>query len=301
VRFASPACGPTAQCTLKSNFGGDGADSYLGARVPCYVDDCAASGPVARPGAPPLQPLAFTPARLSSVVVAGWLADEVEIQTSTGQTGQLGQFWGPVSQSVWLGGTADGYLHEDAPYFLQGAVPLAILVAGAGLADPHNLSGLVDDALAFIAANQSSSGWLGPDDTRSGDEYWSRYNVLSAFLQRSEGRAPSAALIPAALRYVVAATRRALDPSGYQINDWSAARAHDFVLTMHTLIDRFDEFRAAGLVPAAVSEATLFNAAAVAHAQALGNGAVWEAYFASPNFPNDTVRTNFGMLDHGVK
>lgn len=301
VRFATPACGAAASCELKSDFGGAGANTYLGAAVPCALDACAASGPVARAGAPPLQPLAFAPARLSDVAPAGWLADALEVQASTGQTGQLAQFWPPVKDSVWLGGGADGYLHEDAPYFLNGAVPLAALLAAAGRDDVHNLTGQVAAALATIVANQSASGWLGPDDTRSGDEYWSRYNVLSAFLQQAEA-APgaAAALIPAALRYVVAATRRALTPGGFQINDWSAARAHDFVLTMHALIDRFDALAAAGLVPAGVSEATLYDAAAVAHAQALGNGAQWEEYFASPLFPNSTVTKDFGMLTHGV-
>lgn len=303
VRFATPACGAAASCALKSTYGGPGAETYLGARVPCALDLCAASGPVARPGAAPLQPLAFTPARLASVAPAGWLADELAAQAATGQTGQLALFWGPVHDSVWLGGDADGYLHEDAPYFLNGAVPLAALLGNARRADPHNLTGQVAAALGAIIERQNASGWLGPDDTRSGDEYWSRYNVLSAFVQQAEAGIPGAAaqLLPAALRYVVEATRRALEPSGsYQINDWSAARAHDFVLTMHTLIDRFPELEAAGLVPAGVSEATLYDAAAVAHAQALGNGAVWEAYFASPSFPNTTVRENFGMLTHGV-
>ena len=111
VRFASPACGATASCALKSSYGGAGAETYLGARVPCALDACAASGPVARPGAPPLQPLAFTPARLAAVAPSGWLADELAAQAATGQTGQLALFWAPVSESVWLGGGADGYLH----------------------------------------------------------------------------------------------------------------------------------------------------------------------------------------------
>lgn len=303
VRFASAACAASATCALKSSFGGAGAETYLGARVPCALDGCAASGPVARAAASPLlQPLAFAPARLSAVSPAGWLAAALAQQAATGQTGQLALFWPPVNASVWLGGDADGYLHEDAPYFLAGAVPLAALLRNAGLPDPHDVGGQVRAALARIVANQSASGWLGPDDTHSGDQYWARYNVIAAFLQQADGEpAAAAALIPAALRYVAAATRRALQPTGsYQINDWSAARAHDFLLSLYFLLDHFDEYAAAGLVPAGISEATLYNAAAVAHAQALGNGAVWEEYFSSADFPNSTVTQNFGMLDHGV-
>ena len=84
-----------------------------------------------------------------------------------------------------------------------------------------------------ILANQSASGWLGPDDTHSGDEYWARFNVLSAFYQWAEAYpAQAPALYSAILRYVAESTSRQLS-SPFQINDWSAARAHDYILTLH--------------------------------------------------------------------
>ena len=299
VRFASPACGATASCTLKSNYGGDGADTRDGARVPCGVDACAASGPVVR-GGPLLQPLAFTPVDLSRITPTGWLADELYAQSAVGLTGKMARFWAPVSESVWVGGTADGYLHEDAPYFLNGASPLSVLLAAIGRTDPSGLAAQVQTFVDAIVANQSASGWLGPDDTRSGDQYWARFNVVSTFIQHAEGHPDQArTLIPAVLRYVREATRRAL-AGPFQVNDWSAARAHDFVISLHYLLDRFDVLSAAGLVPDGITEATLYDAAAVVHAQALGNGAVWEDWFASPTFPRSTVTSNFGMLTHGV-
>ena len=302
VRFASPSCAPAATCTLKSNFGGDGADGFLGARVPCFYDPCVASGPVSRPGQPLLQPLAFTPAPLASVAPAGWLAAQLAVQAATGQAGQLALFWGPVADSAWRGAphNADGYLHEDFPYTLNGITPHASLLTTGKLPDPTNLTGQVQQMVDEVLAGQADSGWLGPDDTKSGDEYWARFNVLSALVQHGEAH-PSqrATLVRAALRYVVEATRRQLS-SPYQINDWSAARAHDYVLTLHGLLDSFDSLAAMGAIPPGVSQATLYNAAAVAHAQALGNGAVWEAYFASPGFPRGAVTEDFGMLTHGV-
>lgn len=131
VRFASSSCGPAASCTLKADYGGDGSSTYLGARVPCYLDPCAASGPVAREGSP-LQPLAFTPARLADVTPQGWLADELAAQAATGQTGQLALFWAPVSESIWLGGKADGYLHEDAPCTVPHSAPAAVFLLFIG-------------------------------------------------------------------------------------------------------------------------------------------------------------------------
>jgi hypothetical protein len=301
VRFSSASCGPSASCTLKSDFGGSGSSGYLGATTPCYLDACVASGPVYR-GAPLLRPLAFSPAPLSAVAPAGWLADELAVQAGTGQSGQLALFWGPVSDSVWRGPphSADGYLHEDAPYLLNGAAPLAILLQNAGRADPNNLTGQVQELVDQILGGQAASGWLGPDDTKSGDQFWARFNVLSSLTQHAEGHPEQRpALMRAALRYVVEAQRRALG-GPYQINDWSAARAHDCVLTLHYLLDHFSELAAVGGVPEGVSEATLYNAAAVVHAQALGNGAVWEAWFSSPAFPRGAVTSNFGMLTHGV-
>jgi hypothetical protein len=301
VRFSSASCGPSASCTLKSDFGGSGSSGYLGAAAPCYLDACVASGPVYR-GAPLLRPLAFSPAPLSAVAPAGWLADELAVQAGTGQSGQLALFWGPVSDSVWRGPphSADGYLHEDAPYLLNGAAPLAILLLNAGRADPNNLTGQVQELVDQILGGQAASGWLGPDDTKSGDQFWARFNVLSSLTQHAEGHPEQRpALMRAALRYVVEAQRRVLG-GPYQINDWSAARAHDCVLTLHYLLDHFSELAAVGGVPEGVSEATLYNAAAVVHAQALGNGAVWEAWFSSPAFPRGAVTSNFGMLTHGV-
>ena len=233
---------------------------------------------------------------------AGWLAAQLLVQASTGQAGQLAQFWGPVSDSVWRGPphSADGYLHEDAPYVLNGIVPLAALLRNAALPDTNNLTGQVQQLVDEILVGQSASGWLGPDDTHSGDQYWARFNVLSALVQHASANPVQApALLRAVLRYIVEATRRQLG-GPYQINDWSAARAHDYLLTLHGLLDDWAAVEAAGAVPPGVSQATIFNAAAVAHAQALGNGAVWEAWFASPTFPRSAVTENYGMLTHGV-
>ena len=98
VRFATPACGAAASCELKSDFGGAGANTYLGAAVPCALDACAASGPVARAGAPPLQPLAFAPARLSDVAPAGWLADALEVQAHRADEGIVVELLRPTAR-----------------------------------------------------------------------------------------------------------------------------------------------------------------------------------------------------------
>jgi len=42
-------------------------------------------------------------------------------------------FWNDIMNSVWIGGGGDGGLHERAPYWLNGVVPLAFLLKNAGI------------------------------------------------------------------------------------------------------------------------------------------------------------------------
>lgn len=236
VSSAACTAGGPAVCWIQGEFGGpiNTDEPMEGARVPCYPNACAISGPVERPGEPLLQPLAFVRSPLSSVTPGGWLADELQVQ-GAGLSGFLDLFWAPVQDSVWVGGDSDGYLHEDGPYWLNGVTALAALLSSSG-APSANLTEQVQIYINTILANQSASGWLGPDDTHSGDEYWARFNVLSSFYQWAEAYPPQApALYAAILRYVVESTSRQLS-SPYQINDWSAARAHDYVLTLHQCV-----------------------------------------------------------------
>lgn len=303
VTPSTPACtgGAPAVCTLKSTFGARWAGRE-GALDPVSLNACAISGIPVRNGTPVLQPLAFTPPPLASVTPSGWLRDELALHAS-GLTGYLNLFWPDVMNSTWVGGDGDGYLHERGPYWLNGAVPLSVLLGEGAPAPPApyaNLTTQLDTYLSYIADHAAPSGWLGPDDTASGDQFWARMPLLTAMTQWVEGHPRDAPkYIPAICRYVVEARRRML-AGPYQLNDWSAARVQDYIITLWGLIDHFAELQAAGLVPPGVTEATLYHAAYVAHAQGIGNGAIWEDYFDGPLFPEGPVLTNFGMLDHGV-
>jgi len=54
----------------------------------------------------------------------GWLKQQLQVQAA-GLSGHLPLFWADVENSSWVGGTADGGLHERTPYWLNGFVPLA--------------------------------------------------------------------------------------------------------------------------------------------------------------------------------
>ena len=79
--------------------------------------------------------------------------------------------------SSWIGGHADGPLHENVPYWLNGFVPLAYQL------DDPNLIGLVHKYIDYILANQTEEGWLGPDDLKDGNMYWSKFPMLFSLRQ----------------------------------------------------------------------------------------------------------------------
>ena len=73
----------------------------------------------------PLTEPAFRPLPLGEVRPQGWLARQLRIQAD-GLSGHLDEFWPDIAESQWFGGTAEGW--ERAPYWLDGAIPLAWLL-----------------------------------------------------------------------------------------------------------------------------------------------------------------------------
>jgi hypothetical protein len=96
---------------------------------------------------------AFRPLPLGAIRPAGWLARQLRIQAD-GLSGSLDRFWPDVAQSQWFGGTAEGW--ERAPYWLDGAIPLAWLIDDEPM--KTRITGYVD----HIVANQRSDGWYSP-------------------------------------------------------------------------------------------------------------------------------------------
>lgn len=95
----------------------------------------------------------FRPLPVGTIHPAGWLARQLRIQAD-GLSGHLDQFWPDVAQSQWFGGTAEGW--ERAPYWLDGAIPLAWLLDDGAI--KARITGYVD----FIVSHQRADGWYGP-------------------------------------------------------------------------------------------------------------------------------------------
>ena len=130
----------------------------LAAATPVFETLCAAEAPrVSEVTADGLAPLAFTPLPLGAIRPTGWLARQLRIQAD-GLSGHLDEFWPDVAQSTWFGGTADGW--ERAPYWLDGAIPLAWIL------DDVILKRRITRYVDHIIAHQRSDGWyhVYPDD-----------------------------------------------------------------------------------------------------------------------------------------
>ncbi len=115
-----------------------------------------AASPIAEQSTRPATGLAapaFTPLPLGAIRPAGWLLRQLRIQAD-GLTGHLDEFWPDVGQSQWFGGKAEGW--ERAPYWLDGAIPLAWI-----LNEPA-LKTRITAYVSHIVGHQRADGWYAP-------------------------------------------------------------------------------------------------------------------------------------------
>jgi hypothetical protein len=114
--------------------------------------------PPQAPASPPaasdaLAAPAFRPLPLGAIRPQGWLLRQLRIQAD-GLSGHLDEFWPDVAQSQWFGGAAEGW--ERAPYWLDGAIPLAWLL------DDRPLKARVTRYVDHIVTHQRPDGWYAP-------------------------------------------------------------------------------------------------------------------------------------------
>ncbi|MFN8580397.1 MAG: glycoside hydrolase family 127 protein [Gemmatimonadaceae bacterium] len=126
----------------------------------------------ATPSTPmPLAAPAFAPLPLGSVRPAGWLQRQLRIQAD-GLSGHLDQFWPDVSESQWFGGNAEGW--ERAPYWLDGAIPLAWLL------DDTTLKTRIDAHIDYIVSHQRADGWFSPYPLDAAARKYDLWSILLA-------------------------------------------------------------------------------------------------------------------------
>lgn len=113
---------------------------------------------------------AYRPLPVGAIRPTGWLQRQLQIQAD-GLTGHLDEFWPDVARSQWFGGDAEGW--ERAPYWLDGAIPLAWQLEHSGM--KARISRYVD----HIVTHQRADGWYGPYPT---DAVAKRYDMWAILL-----------------------------------------------------------------------------------------------------------------------
>ena len=147
---------------------------------PAFRPRPPAPGPTLGPSVERLAEPAFRPLPLGAITPEGWLSRQLRIQAD-GLSGHLDEFWPDVARSKWFGGEAEGW--ERAPYWLDGAIPLAWIL------NDNPLKERISRYLEHIVGNQRPDGWYAPyplDASSKPYDMWAILLANKAFVQYHE-------------------------------------------------------------------------------------------------------------------
>ncbi len=178
-----------------------------------------------------LAPLAFVPLPIGRIRPRGWLARQLRIQAD-GLSGHLDEFWPDVAQSQWFGGSAEGW--ERAPYWLDGAIPLAWIL------DDAALKGRITRYVNYIIEHQRADGWyhVYPDDAVARRyDMWAILLANKVLVQYHEvsGDARVLAAVTRSLR----ALSTGLDRT--PLYDWGRTRWYEGLIATYYVYERTPE------------------------------------------------------------
>ena len=125
---------------------------------------------------------------IGAIRPTGWLLRQLRIQAN-GLTGHLDEFWPDVGESQWFGGKAEGW--ERAPYWLDGAIPLAWIL------DDGTLQARITRYVEFMITHQRGDGWYGPypvDAVAKRYDMWAILLANKVLVQYHEATADGRAL-----------------------------------------------------------------------------------------------------------
>eukprot|EP00730_Choanoeca_flexa_P005004 TRINITY_DN11863_c0_g1_i7.p1 TRINITY_DN11863_c0_g1~~TRINITY_DN11863_c0_g1_i7.p1 ORF type:complete len:804 (+),score=132.67 TRINITY_DN11863_c0_g1_i7:207-2414(+) len=101
-------------------------------------------------------------------------------------------------------------------------------------AQPEGLLHQVDRYMGYVLSHQAPSGWLGPDDTTNGDQYWGRFDMLLALAAYAEANPDKMGNISKVMLAFMHESSRRMQ--SVPMSDWSAARGMDFALSIQWLL-----------------------------------------------------------------
>jgi hypothetical protein len=237
-----------------------------------------------------LAPLRWAPLPHGTVTPTSWLQRQLRIQ-GDGMSGAFAQFWGPIANSTWTGGTNhEGDYIEIFPYVLAGYVPQAILLRDAAqLAQASAWINYILDA-----QEAAGTGWLGPPNRDAGMLYWPQWPIVLTFLAwREWGLTVNGTEDPRLLRGALAWLHNASSmmdthPMG---RDWSGTRWQDFTYAIQVVQDCPSTPQSEQAFLAALSQKV--------YVQGTQRGIDWAEFYTPEKFPK-TPAGGWDYLPHGV-
>ncbi|GAV98713.1 hypothetical protein LENED_000110 [Lentinula edodes] len=178
-----------------------------------------------------LAPKKFLTLPLGEVRPAGWLWDQLQIQTD-GVAGHMHEFYELVSNSDWTGGHSYySYLEEAGSYWFNAMVPNGILMNNSIINEK------TEEFLDYVLDHQDSTGWLGPEVGTDKPRYlWGRYPFFFGAIQMVEYKPELTDRVVTALhRFLKLANKMLRDGEG--VENWAATRWEDFVMVLQWLYD----------------------------------------------------------------
>jgi hypothetical protein len=171
---------------------------------------------------------AYSPLPLGAIRPTGWLARQLRLQAD-GLTGHLDQFWPDVADSQWFGGKAEGW--ERAPYWLDGAIPLAWIL------DDAPLQARITTYVNFIVDHQRGDGWYAPypeDAVRKRYDMWAILLANKALAQYHDATGDPRVL--AAVRKSLGAMAGGLDRT--PLYNWGKFRWYEGLVSAFYVYER---------------------------------------------------------------
>jgi len=218
-----------------------------------------------------LRPLRFRPLSLREIRPAGWLARQLRIQAD-GLSGHLHEFWPDIQDSAWIGGKAEGW--ERVPYWLDGVVPLAVLL------DDARLKVTIKRYIDGIIERQQPDGWLGPGhDRAAGYDIWSLFLLLKILVQYHDATGDER--VPAVVEKCLRRIDRQVDTS--PLLCWAEFRWFEALIAIHWLHER-------------TGEPWLLDLGTKLRAQGFG----WRELAEGWPFRNKVPRDRAGLMSHVV-
>ncbi|KAH0578498.1 hypothetical protein H2248_003640 [Termitomyces sp. 'cryptogamus'] len=232
-----------------------------------------------------LAPKKFLTIPLGKVRPVGWLMDQLLVQTN-GLAGHLHEFYNYVAETDWTGGSSYySNLEEGFWELLNGMVPNGVLVNDAAI------NAKTSEFLSYVLSHQDSTGWLGPEVGTNKPRYlWGRYPFFFGAIQMIEvDPSLTDSVVTALYKFVTLAN--SMLKNGEGVEDWTATRWEDFVITLQWLYDNHPNGQEALLIDTMK--------------RLKWSGVPWEKVFSKEYFPTTAVEHtpnpfNLPLTWHGV-